>query len=206
MGNGWEAHCQSHLTCLTTRRCGTVNYCHTLVQPGYCPFCLGDTALSASQRLESWTRDFKLWGYVNEHLDQCRWPRSCPRPLCDTWIEDAVTLQFHLVDEHDFSRTRPGTAAKLSVLQDERRHSDIQMRHSSRKRKFSSGPTELEWMPPHHINDMPLSEREPFNGQYPKRPKQTLLTICPTALNLDLLTTNPLSMLRIRSCCLLHAH
>jgi hypothetical protein len=60
VGEEWEPHCQSHLAGMATKRCGIITYCHTLVRPGYCPFCISDTALPTSKRLKSWTRDHKL--------------------------------------------------------------------------------------------------------------------------------------------------
>jgi hypothetical protein len=61
-----------------------------------------------TQRLESWSRDHKLWNHVNDHLRKCRWPISCPHSSCDTSFDDETTFQFHLIDSHGFSRTRPG--------------------------------------------------------------------------------------------------
>ena len=184
-----EPHCQSHLTGIVTKRCGTITYCHTLVRPGYCPFCMSDLALPVSKRLESWTRDYKLWSHVNEHLGQCRWPRVCPHPLCDTFVEDAVALQFHLMDEHGFSRTRPGKAANPAAFdsQDEK----IQLgdkahdTRPNRKRKSSSSATRLEWMPPRSIDGRANVWEEPSLGHPQKRPRQTPLAVCPTALTLD---------------------
>lgn len=67
-------------------RCGTITYAHTLVCPVPCPFCLGDGRLPAYRRLESWTRDHKLWSHVNDHLEVQLWPLACPHTLCDTSI------------------------------------------------------------------------------------------------------------------------
>jgi len=53
----WNDHCEWHLRSIKSKRCGTITSCHTLVRPGYCPYCLGDESL---QRLTSWTRDHTL--------------------------------------------------------------------------------------------------------------------------------------------------
>ena len=81
-GDVWESHCQSHLSTMTSKMCGTITYCHTLVRPGYCPDYLGDERLKASERMQSWTRDHKLWIHVNDHLDEYDWPYPYPYPLC----------------------------------------------------------------------------------------------------------------------------
>jgi len=116
VGEEWERHCQSHLAEVATMVCGTVTYCHTLVRPGYCPFCMSERTLPASKRLESWTRDHKLWDHVNDHIEESRWPQACPHPLCDTPVKDAAALQFHRVDNHGFSRSRPTRPANSPAL------------------------------------------------------------------------------------------
>jgi hypothetical protein len=40
VGEHWNGHCQEHLSAITSKRCGSITYCHTLVRPGYCPFHL----------------------------------------------------------------------------------------------------------------------------------------------------------------------
>jgi hypothetical protein len=189
VGEEWEPHCQSHLAGMATKRCGTTTYCHTLVRPGYCPFCIRETALPASKRLESWTRDHKLWSHVSEHLEECRWPRVCPHPLCDTSLKDAAALQYHLVDEHGFSRTCPVKPANMTALdsQDEKipLDKDTQGARPSRKRKPSSCTRALEWMPSQSFHDTPASPEEPSVCRRQKRPRRTPPAICPTVLSLD---------------------
>lgn len=139
IGDEWDQHCHSHLSAMTSKRCGTIMFCHTLIRPGYCPFCLGNEALPACERLESWTRDYNLWSHVNEHLKGRKWPCPCPHPLCDLSFEDETKLQFHFMDEHGFGRTRPGHLARLNSQQ--------QYTKPNRKRKFSSGDGHIEWIP-----------------------------------------------------------
>jgi hypothetical protein len=112
---------------MKSKRCGSITSCHTLVRPGYCPFCLG-ARLPAAERLVSWTRDHKLWAHVNDHAGKCVWPRLCPHPLCDDLITDNQTLWQHLVDTHGLSHSRPDAV-------------------SSRKRKHSDGTEFLDWTP-----------------------------------------------------------
>lgn len=174
---------------MATRRCGTITYCHTLVRPGYCPFCMSETTLPPSKRLESWTRGYKLWSHVNEHLEECRWPRVCPHPLCDTSVKNAAALQYHFVNEHGFSRTCPAKPANMTALgsQDEKMplHKDAQGACPSRKRKSSSCTGALEWMPPQSFHDTPASPGELSPYHRHKRPRHTPPAIYPTSLALD---------------------
>jgi hypothetical protein len=103
-----EMHCASHLSSLTTKRCGTLSYGYTLVRTAYSLFRLGSTTKPAAYRLQSWSRDFDLWAHVNEELRGGRWQMRCPHPLCDIRLEDERDLQFHFIDDHAFSRARPG--------------------------------------------------------------------------------------------------
>ncbi|EXJ72789.1 uncharacterized protein A1O5_03936 [Cladophialophora psammophila CBS 110553] len=108
IGDDWEPHCQTHINALSSKRCGTITYCHTLVRPGYSPFRLGSVGSPAAYRLQSWTRDHHLWGHVNDCTEGCQWPIICPHPLCqNVSLEDDSALYFHFVDDHYFSRTRP---------------------------------------------------------------------------------------------------
>ena len=112
----WKEHCESHVEELDSKRCGTITYCHTLVRPGYCPFCLGNAAAPAHQRLQSWCRDATLWQHVDSHLDDARWPLKCAHPRCDISLLDGQDLRFHLIDEHGFSRNLPKNMKYLSAV------------------------------------------------------------------------------------------
>ena len=110
-------HCASHISSLTTKRCGTLSYYYTLFRPGYCPFLVGAETEAAARRLQSWSRDFDLWTHVNDEITGRRRPMSCPHPLCDVLLEDDRGLQFHFIDDHGFSRTRPGQAAGTELCE-----------------------------------------------------------------------------------------
>ena len=135
----WESHCQTHLQRLTSKRCGTITYCHTLVRPGYCPFCLGSVSESAAQRLESWCRDHALWTHIDSHLVGRRWPCECPHPQCDRRLSGEKDMQYHFIDDHGLSRTRPNRqkslATSLTSLPDEPRS----------KRKSGTDSANLSW-------------------------------------------------------------
>lgn len=96
----WDNHCQTHLKSVTSKRCASITYCHTLIRPAFCPFCMGDNVLDASSRLNSWTREAKLKSHLQSHLDVSRWPLKCPHPLCSQQLDDETLFLYHLSDVH----------------------------------------------------------------------------------------------------------
>lgn len=109
----WEVHCQDHIQNLNSKRCGTITHCHTLVRPGYCPFCLGKSASAAARRPGPWSRDHSLWQHIDQHLQGLVWPLSCPHPLCDVIMEHTQHLRYHFMDDHGLSCTLPNSATSL---------------------------------------------------------------------------------------------
>ena len=96
----WEEHCQMHVASLTSKRCATIIYCHTLIRPAFCPFCLGNRKEAASRRCQSWTREAKLWTHLQTHFGKTHWPLRCPHPLCDLQLQDETSFFYHLSDVH----------------------------------------------------------------------------------------------------------
>ena len=163
----WESHCQTHIQTLNSKRCGTITYCHTLVRPGYCPYCLGDVAQSAGRRLKSWCRDHALWKHIDAHLEGQRWPLVCPHPLCDTPLGHGKDLQFHFVDEHGLSRTRPKECDCPTTSP------SSPGKKSGPKRKFAGNGGELSWVS--------LEQLSPSNP--PKKKRRSLSTTSPSLLS-----------------------
>ncbi|MCJ1474750.1 hypothetical protein MMC13_003410 [Lambiella insularis] len=189
VGEEWEPHCCEHLAEIRTGQCGTITYCHTLVRPGYCPFCLNNTTLPPSKRLESWTRDHKLWSHVDDHLRTCRWPHICPHITCDTLLKDTTALQFHLVDDHGLGRARPGKGAKSTTLDgpDKKIPSDTAVKGSGPKgkRTFLSNKRVLDWMPTQNLHDSPGSSEKPTRHRPFKPARQPPQTVCPLIISRD---------------------
>ena len=153
------------------------------MRPGYYPFCLNDEVLHASQRLESWTRDHKLWVHVNEnHLRGRQWPATCPHPLCDASFENDAMLQFHFVDDHGFSRTRPGSIGRRRLLQQRQQHSSpnspLVGREPDRKRKSLDEKGLLQWMPPMCFPAVAVPTESPSPVRPFKRARAVDLTLC----------------------------
>jgi hypothetical protein len=179
VGDHWEEHCQSHLQPITSKVCGTITYIHTLVRPGFCPFCLGNEALPATRRLESWTRDRKMWGHMNEHLVGMQWPCRCPHPLCDVSLEDEAALSFHFVDEHRLTHTRAPPPAEIRI------DASKDTTGAKRKRNQSREYGALEWQRP---EDFPMPSASASGDDLslirtPKRLQSMSPTICPSLIS-----------------------
>lgn len=99
----WDEHCQTHLQSMTSKRCASITYCHTLFRPAFCLFCISDNRLTASSKLTSWTREAKLWTHLESHLEESRWPMKCPHPLCNLHVHDEKSFRYHLSDVHSLS-------------------------------------------------------------------------------------------------------
>jgi hypothetical protein len=173
----WDKHYETHLKVSIPQRCGTITYYHTLVCPGYCPFCLGDESLEASQRLESWSRDHKLWNHINDHLQGCQWPIICRHPSCDTSCDNETSFQFHLIDSHGFSHTRPGQVCSIGFDKASSKElfpagTDTQ-RGVPRKRKLVNDEYALTWM----------SMQSPESARSPKQSRTTSSTVCPSLIS-----------------------
>ena len=160
----WEEHCQKHLESLSSKRCGSFTYCHTLIRPSFCPFCVGDDQQKASTRLSSWTRESQLRKHVESHLTQVFWPRKCPFPLCDLQLADETSFLHHASDVHNLkcdawkTSSQPQESQKIqfnvwtpsaSVSKRKRRDSDAEEGHPPRKLiKASTSQPTREASPP----------------------------------------------------------
>lgn len=54
---------------------------------------------------------------MNDEVEGRRWPILCPHPLCDILLKDDRDLQFPFIDDHGFSRTRPGQPASADIFE-----------------------------------------------------------------------------------------
>ena len=188
VGAVWEAYCHAHLVELPSNRCGTVTYCHTLVRPGYCPFCMGKTELPASQRLKPWSRDHKLWVHIEEeHLVGCQWPLTCLHPSCDTLHTDWTAFRFHLMDGHEISRVRPGKPATPghTPLPDKVPRDEEADGARARRKRTSRKPSGVrEWVPSQSRGESPILPAEVLH-HLPKRQKQANSTLSPQIISID---------------------
>lgn len=133
----WSDHCQFHLFSIRSKRCDSIIHKHTLIRPGYCPFCLGDDGLSAALRYDPWERDRELWDHVMQHINTSLWPRRCPHPLCAASFENLTSFRYHLHDDHSLC-VKISDLEKKSDLEDSAelgRTSIVQNTARNRKRK-----------------------------------------------------------------------
>jgi len=157
-------HCQNHIEALIPKKCGTITYCYTLVRPGYCPFCLGNDALSATARFTSWIRDHQLWQHVSNHIQRCSWPMSCPHPSCDALLDTQPSLRFHFIDDHGFGRTWPGRARSEPVSTRESNEGEDGVQEwKKRKGKPTDDEDTFQWMPSH-----PSRRPDPLRSPVPR--------------------------------------
>jgi hypothetical protein len=115
----WNEHCQSHIDSLSSKRCGSITYCSTLLRPALCPFCIGNKKLDASIRLETWTRENQLRKHIGTHLKGSRWPLKCPFPLCDLELNKKENFLYHLDDVHSLKMSPDKTKTQAQEIAEE---------------------------------------------------------------------------------------
>ena len=103
----WEAHCSTHLLSMSSVWCGAQRYCHTVISPGNCPFCLSNEQLSASKRFQAWTRNYLLMQHVDGHIAEISDTEfHCPHPLCAEQMNSIDLFRQHLNDVHGLTRSQ----------------------------------------------------------------------------------------------------
>ena len=156
----WETHCSKHLLSMTPVWCGVQTYCHTIIRPGMCPFCLCNEQLSASNRLRMWTRNYQLMTYVDCHINEfCDSRFTCPHPLCDAQENSIDLFRHHLSDTHgltksqreafDAQRSADMGKSDLSLTNnDVNPPPNSTMRRKKRKPNSRTEPIFIAWSPP----------------------------------------------------------
>lgn len=100
----WKKHCCKHLLSMNFVWCGIQKYCHTVISLEYCSFCMSNENLSASKRLQAWTRNYLLMKHLNKHIKNlCLFYLICPHSLCDAQVDTLDLFRYHLVDIHDLT-------------------------------------------------------------------------------------------------------
>lgn len=102
----WAVHCQGHLDQPEEipTQCNPFKYGGYLASPGYCPWCLGDSSLSATVRAQQFPDRLKWQSHIDDHiakLDERKTP-ICPHPRtqCTEAFSSMQDLKFHLQDVH----------------------------------------------------------------------------------------------------------
>ena len=108
----WNDHCEIHLGRPEALpiQCNPFVYGGTLACPGYCPFCLGDTALPALTRMQQFLDREKWKAHLDGHIDMldgCKATKcSHPRQKCVDAFPSVLELKFHLQDVHCIEFTK----------------------------------------------------------------------------------------------------
>lgn len=102
----WRDHCDAHLQSWKAQHCEVIIYRHTVIRPGYCPFCLWDPNLFAEERLRYWLRSDNLREHIEgQHLAKIRLGPTKPICGCSQNFSDERDLRNHLHDTHGLKET-----------------------------------------------------------------------------------------------------
>lgn len=144
--NEWENHCCVHLANIS-RRCEMVTYCHTLIRPGYCPFCLGDQNQESSKRMRYWKRSNELRAHIEEHLKTLQ-EYSCTHPMCQEQFQDEMGLRYHLADIHGLQKAIWDRREQPVTLSGQSPEIQLDEHFKRNGRKRTSNQTESEHLEP----------------------------------------------------------
>lgn len=147
----WEAHCSRHLLSMNSIWCGVQRYCHTVIGPGTCPFCLSDEQMSASKRLQTWTRHYLLIKHVNSHIAKiCNPEIQCPHPLCHKQLNSTDLFRQHLSNIHGLTTSQKeafDAQRSADTKNNDLPSDDNARRRKKRKLNSRSEPTFIAWSP-----------------------------------------------------------
>ncbi len=108
----WNDHYEIHLGRpeILPIQCNPFVYGGTLACPRYCPFCMGNTALSAPMRMQQFLDQGKWKAHLDGHiklLDGCKATKCThPRPKYVDAFPSVLELKFHLQDIHYIEFTK----------------------------------------------------------------------------------------------------
>jgi hypothetical protein len=101
----WNLHCQRHLDTPESLplQCDPLVFRYASACAGYCPFCLGDSRLTATQRMYQFLIRNRWQEHISEHvqelLDSDK-AAKCPHPICTISFDSVQDLLHHLQDVH----------------------------------------------------------------------------------------------------------
>ncbi|KAL2700119.1 hypothetical protein AAEP93_008642 [Penicillium crustosum] len=108
LSSQWRKHCDAHLQSWQIQHCEVIIYRHTVIRPGYCPFCLWDPNLnlSAETRLRSWLRSDNLREHIEgQHMAEIQRFKKKPICGCSQIFNNERDLRNHLHDAHGLKET-----------------------------------------------------------------------------------------------------
>jgi hypothetical protein len=122
----WSDHCREHVDDLSTFPIyfGPLLYGGVLASPGYCPFCLTNTALEPHDRVHQFLHRGKWLEHIQRHIEKLKEserqngsiPVKCPQPepRCPKNFDCVLELEFHLQDIHGVDMPKQSKACKRS--------------------------------------------------------------------------------------------
>ncbi|KAJ6105933.1 hypothetical protein N7512_009450 [Penicillium capsulatum] len=101
----WRDHCDAHLQSWDSQYCEVITYRHTVIRPGYCPFCLWNVELHAEDRLDFWLNSGNLRQHIEEqHMRGIQWSTTKPACGCAQTFDNERGLRHHLHDAHGLNK------------------------------------------------------------------------------------------------------
>ena len=123
---------------------------------------------------------------MNNEIKGRHWPMSCPYPLCDILLEDDRDLRFHFIDDHGFSRTRPGQPTGTDLCEPDgpgqSAKTAAERTSGNGKRKAPSSDNTIAWEPLEFVPPSIRTKRS-APGRPPKKVRCTNPTISPPLLS-----------------------
>lgn len=153
----WRNHCNAHLKTWDTKHCEVVTYRHTVIRPGYCPFCLWNLDLPAEDRLHYWLKSGNLKGHIEErHIRGILWPMMKSLCGCAQTFDDERGLRHHLHDVHGLNN-----AIWLNPKLPRKRKRSCKGETQGTSTKHKEPPKKLRFYrypPPRHEHEYQLSD------------------------------------------------
>ncbi|KAI2791350.1 hypothetical protein POX_c04207 [Penicillium oxalicum] len=153
----WRDHCSFHIQSWVTRQCEVIVYRHTVIRPGYCPFCVWNNDLAAEDRLHYWLTSGNLRQHIEEqHMNGNQSHGEKSICGCGESFDEERGLRHHLHDIHKLNK-----AIWLSPKRQRKRRNTCK----AESRKSSEEPEErcskrvrfYRYPPPRHEHEYQLS-------------------------------------------------
>ncbi|KAJ5291551.1 hypothetical protein N7478_000802 [Penicillium angulare] len=178
----WRDHCSFHIQSWKTQCYEVIVYRHTIIRPGYCPFCLWNVNLDPEDRFHQWLKS----GNLKQHIEE---KHIGDEPICGCGqrFDNERSLRHHLHDTHRLNkaiwqnprlpRKRKRTSKEDTCLPSMKRNSQIR-----KELRFYRYP------PPRHEHEYQMSDNiflpvhalHKFVEEHPERSYLSNLTSQPT--------------------------
>lgn len=202
LSNQWRRHCDIHLQTWETQHCEVITYRHTVIRPGYCPFCLWNLDIPAEARLQYWLRSDNLREHIEgQHLNEEQWSTKKPMCGCLRTFDTERELRHHLHDAHMLNEAiwqspKPPRKRKRACKVETQGHSTKPEEERHRKARF------YRYLPPTQER-----EHQPSNNIFVPIPTvNPFIEVHPEKYSYSSISEKPLSSSRNSSACFSAAH